>query len=184
MSDRQLPRVANRYLAQSNPVGLTKKYSSFLALTVSTGLLFISACTSDKANSPIADEPAVVREQVQSDIEDKIVNSYARVAAKKPDLCPKLVQKEVDNTVIERQAEVMVNNSCDYFLYPKVGEHIAVSLNNDQIEALLVTPKIYNFANGDYEVLSYDKHVIRLSYDGAGYKPEQFSYDVTIAITE
>jgi hypothetical protein len=78
----------------------------------------------------------------------------------------------------------MVNNSCDYFLYPKVGEHIAVSLNNDQIEALLVTPKIYNFANGDYEVLSYDKHVIRLSYDGAGYKPEHFSYDVTIAITE
>lgn len=184
MSDHKLPQVANSFLAENNQVRLTKNRLIPLVLAASAGLLLTTACTSESANSAIADKQALPNEQVQSDIEDKIVNSYARVASKKPDLCPKLVQKEVDNTVIERKAEVMVNNSCDYFLYPKVGEHIAVSLNNDQIEALLITPRVYNFANGDYKVKSYDKHVIRLSYDGAGYKPKRFRYDVTIAIKE
>lgn len=184
MPDQKLPRVANSFSAQSNPLGLAKKRLIFLALAVSAGLLFIAACTPENSNLPITDKQAVPSEQVQSDIEDKIVNSYARVASQQSHLCPKLVQKEIDNTVIERKAEIMVNNSCDYFLYPRVGERIAISLNNNQIEALLITPKTYNFANGDYKVKSYDKHVIRLAYNGAGYKPEHFSYDVTITIKE
>ncbi len=147
--------------------------------------LWISACIPDEnPNDDIAIESQPTNQdlKVSADIEDKIINSYALVASRQSHICPKLIQKNVDNTVIKRTSEVMINNSCDYFLYPKVGEQIAVNTNQDQIEALLITPKTYNFANGNYDVTSYDKHVIRLNYNGATHKPKRFNYDVTITI--
>ncbi|WP_426137474.1 hypothetical protein [Psychrobacter sp. TWR1-1-1] len=77
----------------------------------------------------------------------------------------------------------MVNNHCDYFLYPRSGQQISVSINDSQIEALLIVPALHDFANGDYKVDSYDKHVIRLTYNGATYKPENFMYDVAVTIS-
>ncbi len=147
--------------------------------------LWISACIPDEHpndNIAIESQPTHQNLKVSADIEDKIINSYALVASKQSHICPKLIQKNVDNTVIKRTSEVMIDNSCDYFLYPTVGEQIAVNTNQDQIEALLITPETYNFANGNYDVTSYDKHVIRLNYNGATHKPERFNYDVTITI--
>ncbi|MES1964512.1 hypothetical protein M0N77_04085 [Psychrobacter sp. AH5] len=156
------------------------------ALIIMLGGMSISGCEPaddvENNSSIIASEQRAQNLKVSADIEDKIINSYARVASKHAHICPKLIQKQLDNSVIERTAEVMIKDSCDYFLYPKIGEQIAVSLDNDQIEALLITPRTYNFANGGYEVTSYDKHVIRLAYNGAGYKPENFRYDVAITI--
>ncbi len=170
----------------TNSAMLIKKPLAPLIMTVGVGLLTIVSCAPydniESNSSAIASEQKAQNLQVSSDIEDKIVNSYARVASEHAHICPKLIQKQVDNSIIERTAEVMVNNSCDYFLYPRVGEHIAVSLDSDQIEALLITPKTYNFANGAYQVTSYDKHVIRLAYNGASYKPEQLNYDIAITI--
>lgn len=101
-----------------------------------------------------------------ADIEDNISNSYARLAAKRADLCPKMLQKALNHNLIERVAEVMIEDHCDYYLYPEVNQRLAVTLNTDQIEALLIVPTLHNFANGDYLVDSYDKHVIRLVYNG------------------
>lgn len=70
------------------------------------------------------------------------------------------------------------------FLYPRTGQHIAVELDDNQIEALLIVPTLHNFADGDYQVASYDKHVIRLTYNGATYKSERFTYDVVITVTD
>ncbi len=163
---------------------LVKKHAWYGTILIIVPLA-LGACTSDETSTqqaPIGSQSTNRSEQTKSDIEDKIINSYARVASEQPHICPKLVQKKVDNAVIKRAAEVMINDSCDYFLYPKKGEQISVRLSTDQIEALLITPKTYNFANGPYSVHSYDKHVIRLSYNGASYKPEYFLYDVAIII--
>lgn len=147
-------------------------------------ILSINACDHDNDIEKSATDADDQSTLISTDIEDSLLNSYASVASNRSDICPKLVQKQVDSTAIQRTSEIMVNNSCDYFLYPQAGTSIGVALNNDQIEALLITPKTHNFANGEYQTTSYDKHVIRLSYNGVEHKPERLSYDVTINIIE
>lgn len=117
-------------------------------------------------------------------IEDNITNSYARLAAERADICPKLLQKDMGDNEIKRVAEVMVSDHCDYFLYLNTGQQLDVNVDNRQIEALLIVPTLHDFANGDYKVISYDKHIIRLAYNGATYKPERLSYDVAITVTD
>mgnify|MGYP003501080482 FL=1 len=152
-------------------------------------LLLISTCSPDtfSEDSSLITESSTNEPdrnlQDVDDIKDNIRNSYARLASERSDICPKLIQEDVGSEVVERTAEVMVNNYCDYFLYPRSGQNISVSINSSQIEALLIVPALHNFANGDYKVDSYDKHVIRLTYDGATYKPENFMYDVAVTIS-
>lgn len=167
--------------AQSGPMHIRLISAAVLAL------LFTNGCSPKVASEQTADTKAVLTQKKQQDvanIENNIKNSYARLASNHTDICPKLLQKDVDNNTIKRSAEVMVDNHCDYFLYPKTGQHIDVDVKDDQIEALLLVPTLHNFANGDYQVVSYDKHLIRLAYNGATYKPERFSYDVAITITD
>jgi hypothetical protein len=150
-------------------------------------LLLANACSQEAFSEQTADIEAARTLQKQQDvanIESNIKNSYARLASQHTDICPKLLQKEVDNSIIERSAEIMVDDHCDYFLYPRTGQHIAVELDDNQIEALLIVPTLHNFADGDYQVASYDKHVIRLTYNGATYKSERFTYDVVITVTD
>lgn len=94
-------------------------------------------------------------------VKEGLRNSYARLAAKRADVCPKLLQTSVDNNVIE---------------------HILVKSNNDQIESLLVVPTLHNFANGRFLVKSSQKHVIRLKYNGANYKADSLRYDVSVIL--
>ena len=124
------------------------------------------------------------KEQNIADIDDNISNAYALLAAKRVDVCPKLLQKDIDNNVIERTAEVMTTDHCDYFMYLNVGQHIDVMPSDKRLEALLIVPTIHNFAEGDYLVTSYDKHVIRLAYDGIARMPKRLDYDVTIIVTD
>ncbi len=115
-------------------------------------------------------------------IEESLRNSYARKAANRADICPKLVQRELDTNVIRRVNDIMIDNYCDYFLYPQPGQNIQVTSNNNQLELLLIAPELYDFANGAYLVTSAQKHVIRLQYDGAAHRPKEISYDVEIII--
>lgn len=143
-------------------------------------LLLISACSPDTASEN--NLPNVNTFEAEN-IEENIKNSYALLAAKRPDICPKLLQKNVDDDTIVRTAEVLISDHCDYYLYPETGQSIAININSDQIETLLIVPTMHNFANGPYQVQSYDKHVIRLNYVGVTHKPERLSYDVNITIT-
>lgn len=153
-------------------------------------LLAISACSSENYSGEsirTAEVTAANKNrnlQDPEDVEDSIKNSYARLASKRSDICPKLIQEEVGSKVVERHSEVMVNNHCDYFLYPRDGQRLFVNVNNRQIEALLIVPTLHDFANGDYQVQSYDKHVIRLSYNGATYRPENLVYDVAVTVSD
>lgn len=164
-------------------ITLNKAYILLFTAAALT-LLLVNACSSKEPVEAVADAKAALKQQNIADIEENIKNSYARLAAKRADVCPKLIQKNRHENTIERTAEVMVDEHCDYFLYPHAGQRITVSVNNDQIEALLIVPILHNFADGQYPVTSYDKHVIRLSYNGATYKPERLNYDVAISISD
>ena len=152
--------------------------------------LLVSGCLAEDTSEELAHAAAekaaleLRRQQDIADIEDNISNSYARLAAKRADLCPKMLQKEIDSDVMERVNEVMVDNHCDYYLYPEVNQRLVITLNTDQVEALLIVPTLHNFANGDYLVDSYDKHLIRLVYNGQNYKPARLNYDVSIEVIE
>lgn len=147
-------------------------------------LFLINTCSPDEVKNTTVSRPNAMPSSNSVDIEDHIVNSYARLAAKRSDVCPKLLQQDVDSPSIRRRDEVMIDDHCDYFLYPHAGEQITVVVADPKIEALLIVPTMHNFANGEYQVDSYDKHVIRLSYNGAYYKPKRLKYDVTIKIND
>jgi len=115
-------------------------------------------------------------------VKERVQNYHAQRAAERSNVCPKLVQREVDNDLIQRTEEVMRDGYCDYFLYPNEKQIISVTTNNDDLNVSLIVPTLYDFANGDYQVKSYDKHVIRVEYDGLIYRPENIVYDVNIRI--
>lgn len=183
--------MVNTHKSDKPKKAFLQSNNTYMALfgSVLLSLLLVSACspeTFSEQGSLTAEDSATDPDrnlQDVEDIEDNIKNSYARLASKRSDICPKLIQEEIGSQVVERTAEVMVNNHCDYFLYPRSGQQISVSINDSQIEALLIVPALHDFANGDYQVDSYDKHVIRLTYNGATYKPENFMYDVAVTIS-
>jgi len=179
ISGKRRFNLRNMLNSQSNMLRLILVVVAILLVLLS------NSCRPKMLTDSQADPSLAQQKQLEvADIEDNITNSYARLAAKRADICPKLLQKDMSNNDIKRVAEVMVNDYCDYFLYLEAGQRIDVDVDNRQIEALLVVPTMYDFANGEYQVKSYDKHVIRLSYNGATYKPERLSYDVAIKVTD
>lgn len=167
------------------PIILPSNSLYIALLSAAVFIVFLSnACSIEASSEKNTDIKAVTAHKSQQDIEDNIKNSYARIASTHTDICPKLLQKDLDNNIIKRRTEVMVDNYCDYFLYLRNGQRIGVELDDDQIEALLIVPTLHNFADGDYQVDSYDKHIIRLAYNGVSYKPERFTYDVTITVDD
>ncbi len=184
MKDTKFSRMALRKFKPSKHIS---KIQLALIIAAATLLFMSNACSPSSSKVALADADikAVKQQQNAADIENNIKNSYARLAAQHADICPKLLQGNMGENTIKRTSEVMVNDHCDYFLYLRRGQHLSVILDNRQIEALLIVPTLHNFANGDYEVLSsYDKHVIRLAYDGATYKPKHLRYDVAITVTD
>lgn len=175
--------------SKSKREGARSRYAhTVLAGAVSLSTLLMGGCSSEtysENSALIADK--TTNDDIAKDaenIKDSITNSYARLASKRTDVCPKLIAEEQGNQVVERVAEVMVNDYCDYFLYLREGQYISIKTNNRQLEALLIVPTLHNFANGGYKVSSYDKHVIRLSYNGATHRPQNLSYDIELTISD
>lgn len=150
-----------------------------LALGAAVLLSNFTGCSPSNPNN-VQDE--LERQQNADAVKESVQNYHAQLAADRNNVCPKLIQREVDNELIQRNEEVMRGDYCDYFLYPNEGQTISVSTSNDDLRVSLVVPTMHDFANGDYHVKSYDKHVIRLAYNGLSYRPENLTYDVDIRV--
>lgn len=153
--------------------------------------------TGSELNNPVGESAAVLKarqsinrnrrhqsQEEADEIREKLTNSYARLAAKSERLCPKLLQKDVDSNVIRRSNDVMIDDHCDYYIYPQPGQLLQVISSSDQIDTLLIAPKLHDFANGGYRIQSAQKHVIRLSYDGATHKPNSMRYSISVIVEE
>lgn len=97
------------------------------------------------------------------------------------DECPKLVQKRIDRTIVSRQEQIL-GNTCDYFIYPNVGEVVGVSVSDTRMKPFLDIPYYHDFANGDYLVVANGRHVIRLEYDSFERKPSIMNYVLEVKI--
>lgn len=137
-----------------------------------------------KAKRSISQSHSLEIENDAKAVKENLRNSYARLAAQRADVCPKLLQKNVDSNVIRRSNDLMIEDHCDYFIYPIPGQRIEVISSNDQIDTMLIAPNFHDFANGDYLATSAQKHIIRLAYDGITRKPDSMSYSVSVIVKE
>lgn len=97
------------------------------------------------------------------------------------DECPKLVQKRVDSTTVSRQDSIL-GNTCDYFIYPAIGDVVSVSVSDDRMKPYLNVPYYHDFANGNYQVVANGRHVIRLQYNALERKPDVMDYVFMVEI--
>lgn len=111
---------------------------------------------------------------------ENLTTSFARVASQKDDVCPKLVDFQFVSQSIVRQNEKFVNQQCEYLVYLNAGDRLKVTTSGD-VKAVLASPVFFNFANGAFVADKFDRHTLRLSYNGTRYQPQNFVYDVIIS---
>ncbi len=116
-------------------------------------------------------------------MKERLANTYARRAARRHDICPKLLVRNVDSNSLVRHGELLKDKYCDYFIYPVSGQYLGVTSNKASIQKNLITPDQYNFDNGSYLVQKTDKYVIRITHDGSGNR-KPIDYDITISLTD
>ncbi len=129
------------------------------------------------------DDAPETNDTVQADNqsnEELIINSLPKRKGSIDD-CPKLIQKRVDNTQIVRQ-ESIADNSCDYFIYPQMGEIVSVKLSSDVMKPTLRTPHFHDFNNGSYHVINNGRHVIHVEYDSFVIKPDVVEFVIEVDI--
>lgn len=97
------------------------------------------------------------------------------------DACPRLIQKRVDTTQSVRQESISAS-SCDYFIYPKVGDQISVVVSNSSLKPTLRMPVFHDFANGIYTVTDNGRHVIRVEYDAIATRPNVLDFEIEVDI--
>lgn len=167
-----------------------------LALVFGTLTMLVGCNVNEQTNEPnnhnhippteadvtvVRPQTSIMRERA-AQMQEQQKRDYATYAAKTNFMCPKLLTRKVDDARIRRRNEVMKNNYCEYYIYPKQGQSIEVVSNDDRIERILVAPTIYNFANGAYIAKNKNRHTIRLNYNGASRKPADFRYDIEIIV--
>lgn len=140
--------------------------------------LLLTGCGTESAEVVKAEQSAVILENYTPARNDKLQQRRANVG----DECPKLVQKRVDHTAISRQDSIM-GNTCDYFIYPAVGDTLTVYVSDGRMKPFLNTPYYHDFANGSYKVIANGRHVIRLEYNALEHKPAVMDYVLVVNIT-
>lgn len=88
---------------------------------------------------------------------------------------------KVDRTQILRH-DTLATDSCDYFIYPNIGDTVEVSVSDRRIELKLTRPDWHDSDNGGFMVTKNGRHVIRLQYDAFGSRPPIMDYVIQIDI--
>lgn len=150
--------------------------SKFCAVISALSVVLLTACNQDKTEPQVSNLPVQTQTQAITN-----TTAIAQRKANAQDNCPRLVQKKVDSNQVLRQ-DSMAGDSCDYFIYPYVGDIIQASISDDRIHLSLVRPDTHDFANGSFVVTKNGRHVIRLEYDAFGRRPPVMDYTIEIDI--
>ncbi|OOR91539.1 hypothetical protein B0181_03010 [Moraxella caviae] len=149
-------------------------------IAVAVAGIFLAACHEDFDNThaaPVQPEPIQSPVKTQSAKGDSLVKHRVNVSAD----CPRLVQKRVDSTQVSRR-DSMIGKTCDYYIYPDVGDVVDVQVSDDRMRPYLEIPYYHDFANGSYKVVANGRHVIRLKYDAIEHKPDTMDYTIRVDI--
>lgn len=149
--------------------------SKFCAVISALSVMLLTACNQDVATPQASNFPEHPNQAISS------TTAIAQRKANAQDNCPRLVQKKVDSNQVLRR-DSMAGATCDYFIYPYVGDTIQASISDDRIHLSLVRPDTHDFANGSFVVTKNGRHVIRLEYDAFGRRPPVMDYTIEIDI--
>ncbi len=136
--------------------------------------------TVKKINSQLNVNQGEEKTTKKDEIKEQLTSHYASLASKHHNICPKLLQKRVDMSVIRRSQEHLKGQYCDYYIYPKKGQVLNITSKDSQLDIYLRMPYLHDFANGKYTVKSNRRHVIRVSYAGTQLKPSDLTYNINI----
>lgn len=139
--------------------------------------------------SAVQPTPPVTKVQIDAQavqnarmIQENLTNTYAMKAAAYKDVCPKMVVKNVDSDKIVRHGELLRDKHCDYYIYLNKGQIMDVSSNESALSRQLITPVVYDFANGSYLVKTADKYVIRVKSTDIQKLHKPINYDIVITL--
>ncbi len=110
----------------------------------------------------------------------KETKHHESLASKHNNICPKLLQQQVDISVIRRSQEHLKGEYCDYYLYPKKGQFLNATSKSSALDIYLRMPYLHDFSTGKYLVQNNNRHVIRVSYAGSQLKPNDLTYNINI----
>lgn len=156
----------------------------FCAVISALSAVLLVACKQDLPQNPSQDPIKAQELTIPEQVFSQDATNAAVIAQKKAnvqDHCPRLVQKKVDSNQVLRR-DSMASQTCDYFIYPYVGDTIKASISDDRIHLGLVRPDTHDFANGSFVVTKNGRHVIRLEYDAFGRRPMVMDYTIEIEI--
>ena len=134
-------------------------------------------------------EPASVNRHALEqgkEVAEAIEISKARVASKSPDICPKLLEKVVDSNSIVRSREIMRATHCDYFLFPEVGDTLAVGAVPKELalQVTLIAPVWHDFIEGDYVAQDAVRHDIRVARNTFTDRSTPINYDMSVTMVD
>lgn len=155
-------------------ISLVLKVTAVVALSI---LAF--ACKNDESKTKTSAMPPIPTQNPENEIEVEQQGRLARIGS--AEICPRLIQKRVDSTQVVRQ-ESITGQTCDYFIYPQIGDVVTVQVSDDRMKPKLRSPYVYDFANGAYRVVQAGRHVIRLEYDAFDIKPDVMNYTIEVDI--
>lgn len=76
--------------------------------------------------------------------------------------CPKLLPISAHRPVTHYH-DKMMSDTCDYYLYPKMGQFLYVGSSSPTISAKLISPAMHDFKNGAIQVEDSGRYVVRLT---------------------
>lgn len=117
----------------------------------------------------------------EKSLNESLSNAYAQDAATSTTICPKLLVRDVDKQTIKRVGDKLQGTSCDYYLYPIVGQSIRVWSESSDVKLSLIAPEGCDLLpDKPITIKSDDRHVIRVKYKEPTSKPKDFTYNLAV----
>lgn len=136
------------------------KYAYLIGSLVSC--LLLVACQNAN-NHHKADEQLSMIYELKSELPSKHGSPFLPVnenISKTP--CPKLLSISSFRPITHYH-DKMMSDTCDYYLYPQVGQFIYLGSSSPTISAKLISPTEHDFKNGAIQAQHSGRYVVRLT---------------------
>lgn len=135
------------------------KFIQFISLISFS--LFLTACYNPAQNKE--DKQLAMIKELKSELPSKHGSPFLPAnenISKTP--CPKLLSISSFRPITHYH-DKMMSDTCDYYLYPQVGQFIYLGSSSPTISAKLISPTEHDFKNGAIQAQHSGRYVVRLT---------------------
>lgn len=97
--------------------------------------------------------------------------------------CPKLLPISAYRPMTQFD-DKMRSHSCDYYVYPKLGQFLWVDSSHPNISAQLISPVSHDFQNGAIEANDLGRYVVRLTRKYHFAMSDSLSHSLTVMVSD